>query len=422
MNRAAYETFVVALAAPIVRARGGDERRFGGGISGERANELAETLFLVKRPRDAISLLNLFARHGQRSEWAQYAAHAGGAWTPDPHDASVVRKASYAVEHKTKLGDRGLLAFDAMRSAAIAGWCAAAGLLSDGDAFACVGLGLVRDVATKHGSWDEVAEQIRLAYGFTDGGAPAEIAQALDVLLAEGGLWRTTAWPKPEALEAPEPPKLALSIDEEKDDDEGPDPARPRTIVAITFSVDCEGCGLPVSFGSFAARSTCSRCGTVATFSPAEWEPLLRANLRSLRSRAPDHDPFWNDFGRQWFSRRWVQRVECVRCTCDAPLPTPERAGPLACERCGRTSIVHEPDATARSISRRARLVVEPPRAPVSPPTSFGCAQCDARLTDVSARVVRCASCNTKTFVDDATWRAVHGPAIRPKTYVLFAW
>jgi len=389
----AREQLAIALAAPIVRHQGGDDRSFGGGLVAERAASLLDALFMVKTAEDARALLASFGEHGQRAEWTQYRHHAGGAWKPGPEDESVVRKAAYTIAHRDELGDRGLVALDAMRSCAIAGWSFAAGLLPREQALAAIGHGLLASVVKVHKSWAQVAAQLRLAFGFTEGAVPADVDAAISALETGDGPWRDLAWP-PKVGPAP-----AKAARDDEDDDEDEQGAAAPPLVALRLTVDCPGCGLPLSPPTIGPAARCRHCATEVAFAPDDWTYFF---ARPVRTPNAD-DPYINDFGKRFFSRTDVRAVESIACPCGAPLALPASPGVLACGTCGAITDVRVPDDHARAIHPRVRLVLEP--RPARREVAARCAACDAALPTTTERIVRCPGCATRTFIDHAAAR-----------------
>lgn len=412
-----YEAFAIALAAPVVRHQGANDRVFGGEIEPEHARNVLRVLFRIESADDAVSFLESTAEHGQRAEWTQYATHTAGGWKPGPEDHAVTRKTEFVLQNAEKLGQRGLLALDAMRAASIAGWCERAGYLGHADALRAIGLRLLKRTADEHRSWEDLAEQLRLAFGFTEGAVPKAMEAVIASLLTDASPWNDTNWPSSKQLRAPAKAKTKKVTAED-----GPlDPNRPLAIVAFALSLDCRGCGAPASVLGLAPEAVCALCGSKNAVEPS-WDYYLKDDVANRKLGVGEDDPITNDFGDAYFSRRDVRQVTSIRCACGNVLPTPTEPGDHACNACGGGVRAREADPAARSIDPNARWIVES-IAPTSLETpSFPCAACGASLSDASAPIVRCTSCDVRTFVDDATWQRVHGSPRRRTTYVLLAW
>jgi hypothetical protein len=415
---AAQRDYVLAFASPFARLVGDDPAAFGT-MPAERARALLSALFRATSRDGTEAILEWFVKTGQRYDWSTYKTHAGtGAWKPNRRDTTVFRKAQYAIRHRGEMGEHALVAYDAARACAVAGWAVSAGFLSEAQAIRAV-KGLVADALAKHASWKDFVHHAVLGLRFTQGEAGEELVPALKALEDTPLAW-THELPKASGAAKAERSKERPEAPSE------PGVDAPPVILELSLSVDCRGCEQALSVRAIAPSETCPTCGLETRFDPSDWRYYFAKDAGERRKGHGEEDPFTNDFGDRFFSRRVMRRRDAVPCPCGAALPlemiTATR-GELKCAYCGCAFGVREADELARAIDPKAVVVVE--ERPLSPTGSetYACAACGGThplgaLAD-GGRVRECNAGKGRTFVADVDWWKAYGRPRRASMYLI---
>ena len=404
--------FIRAFAAPVA---------WRGPLDAEAARARIEVLYAATSAGDLAPIFDWFSTIGHRRDYSSYEAHAGGAWVPDPRDRYVARKAAFTIGHRDRMKGRPLVALDAMRASALAGWAVTAGLLDDAQATARVAP-IAAIALEKHRSWSDFAEQLLLGLEFAEGKIEPALRAAIEAI--DG-----PAWPEAGAIAVPDAiplagpipsfaPPVAMTTDEG-----APTTARALTVLAMRLAVDCPGCEHALAFGDVIDRASCRLCGTQVTLAPADWAYFFASDAQKRRRGIGEDDCRTNDFGDRLFSRRLTTKVTAPACPCGVPIDVATlTAGIVACS-CGRSSSVRPADACALAIDAGSRFVVAPLPKPIDPRAKFACAACGAPglIGEDPSRVRPCAACNELTFIDDSAHRRSFDSPRRPTFYLLVA-
>jgi ribosomal protein S27E len=377
----------------------------------ETARARIETLFAAKCASDLEPIFDWFATIGNRRDYLSYEAHAGGAWKPEPRDRGIFRKAAFTIEHRDRMKGRGLVALDAMRACALAGWAVTAEFFDEARAAELV-TPIVTQAFTLHTSWRDFSEQLLMGLEFASGTVEPGLRAAIQSL--DGPTWPTPdALPKParstrhKGKKQPSPPSL---------------PSLPVTL-AMRLSVDCPGCELALSFDGIAEHASCVHCGYEVTLSPKDWAYFFEDDAMNRRAGEGEDDPITNDFGDRFFSRRFTSKVRAPACPCGTTIdPISLAPGRVTCG-CGRSSLVHAAGAHAKAVDPGARFVITPLPRPIDPSATFACAACDATqlLGDNPSRVRTCNTCKAPTFVDDIAHQRSFDPPRRRTFYLVLS-
>jgi hypothetical protein len=408
--------YLLAFASPFARLMGDDPAAFGT-MPAERARALISSLFRATSRDATEAILEWFVKTGQRYDWSTYKTHAGTkAWKPNRRDTTVFRKARYAIEHRDEMGGNALVAFDATRACAIAGWAVSAGFLSEAQAIRAV-KDLVAEALAKHASWQDFVRHAVLGLRFTQGEAGEELVPALKTL-------EDTALPWAHELPKASGATKASASKERPEAPAEPGVATPPIILELSLSVDCRGCEQALSLRAVGPSERCPTCGQETRFDASDWRYYFGKDAVDRRKGHGEDDPFTNDFGDRFFSRRVMRRRDAVKCPCGASFPLDRveaTRGDLKCDSCGRTSRVREADELARAIDSKAILVVEERPPPRSGSETYTCAACGGAhpLGELADRVRECSAGKGRTFVADVDWWKAYGRPRRASMYVI---
>jgi hypothetical protein len=169
-------------------------------------------------------------------------------------------------------------------------------------------------------------------------------------------------------------------------------------------------------------------CGAHVPLTEDDWVYLLKNDVRRFAPEKEGKGELTQDFGEKWFSRRSVQREapRCPRCdgalALEALLAAAPRQTTFACGACDEPISLRAADDALKALHPQARAIAgELANGFTARPADVTCLGCGASVrADGTSRILRC-DCGARTFIDDAAWRAIAGPARRPRWSILLA-
>ncbi|MGO9836034.1 MAG: hypothetical protein ACLP1X_17665 [Polyangiaceae bacterium] len=200
----------------------------------------------------------------------------------------------------------------------------------------------------------------------------------------------------------------------------------------------CTECGEGIVLEGPQPEVTCESCQSVLPVPGQDWKAMFSFRENAGRLGLAEGQTRGSSLsqGERRFLVSWgPQRPVCASCAAPVALDTapPGTDGDVPCD-CGKTTPTFPPPPwlakddpsimqifgaprVARSASGASKVGESAPRL-----VSFACPDCGANLkvTQESARVLRCAYCQQDSFLPDPLWRALHPVRKRTPFHVVF--